>query len=166
MLATRLFSVPLWLSSSIPGCRCFGEWDVRLVQIYMHRCYATHTHIHTHTHTYMRLSSFTTHLWPRKREIYSLTTSALDGVSGQCHAPATLYPRKRISVPFGQNAGWAPEPVWTQRLEEESFDTILTELPRITHTHSYIFVCQIKETSSQHITYSFSSWNAMNNWFK
>jgi hypothetical protein len=24
-------------------------------------------------------------------------------------------------VPIGQEAGWAPEPVWTQRLEEESF---------------------------------------------
>jgi hypothetical protein len=30
------------------------------------------------------------------------------GVSVQRHAP----------VPIGQEAGWAPEPVWTQRLEE------------------------------------------------
>jgi len=24
-------------------------------------------------------------------------------------------------VPIGQEAGWAPEPVWTQRIEEKSF---------------------------------------------
>jgi hypothetical protein len=26
-------------------------------------------------------------------------------------------------VPIGQEAGWAPEPVWTQRLEEKSFSS-------------------------------------------
>jgi hypothetical protein len=39
------------------------------------------------------------------------------GVSGQRHAPAAFLP----PVPIGQEAGWAPEPVWTQRLEEKSF---------------------------------------------
>jgi hypothetical protein len=44
------------------------------------------------------------------------------GVSGQRHAPAALYPRvKDPPVPIVQEAGWAPEPVWTQRLEEKSF---------------------------------------------
>jgi hypothetical protein len=38
-------------------------------------------------------------------------------VSGQRHAPAALYPRGKD--PIGQEAGWAPEPVWTQRLEEK-----------------------------------------------
>jgi hypothetical protein len=52
---------------------------------------------------------------------------------------------KVLPVPIGQEAGWAPEPVWTQRLQEKSVapathrtpvvqsvvDTILTELPRI-----------------------------------
>jgi hypothetical protein len=52
---------------------------------------------------------------------YSLLTSALDGVSGQRHAPAALCPGKRPPVPIVQEAGWAPEPVWTQRLEEKSF---------------------------------------------
>jgi hypothetical protein len=32
-----------------------------------------------------------------------------------------LPPVKRPPVPFGQEAGWAPEPVWTQKLEEKSF---------------------------------------------
>jgi hypothetical protein len=39
------------------------------------------------------------------------------GVSGQHHAPAALYP---TLVPIVQESGWAPEPVWTQRLEEKS----------------------------------------------
>jgi hypothetical protein len=44
------------------------------------------------------------------------------GVSGQRHAPAALLPpRKGPPVPIGQEAGWAPEPVWTQTLEEKSF---------------------------------------------
>jgi hypothetical protein len=46
----------------------------------------------------------------------------LMGVSGQHHAPATLLPPgKGTQVPIVQEAGWAPEPVWTQRLEEKSF---------------------------------------------
>jgi hypothetical protein len=49
-------------------------------------------------------------------------TSALDGVSGQRDAPAALYTLgKDPSVPIGQEAGWAPEPIWTQRLVEKSF---------------------------------------------
>jgi hypothetical protein len=39
------------------------------------------------------------------------------GVSGQRHAPAALYPRER--TPGTRYP--APEPVWTQRLEEKSF---------------------------------------------
>jgi hypothetical protein len=44
------------------------------------------------------------------------------GVSGQRHAPAALLPPgKGSSVPIVQEAGWTPEPVWTQRIEEKSF---------------------------------------------
>jgi hypothetical protein len=44
------------------------------------------------------------------------------GVSGQRHAPAALLPPgKGPPVPIVQEAGWAPEPVWTERLEEKSF---------------------------------------------
>jgi hypothetical protein len=42
------------------------------------------------------------------------------GVSGQRHAPAALYPRGKNPVPSVQEAGWAPEPVWVQGLEEKS----------------------------------------------
>jgi hypothetical protein len=42
-------------------------------------------------------------------------------VSGQHHTPAALYSRgKDPSVPIGQEAGWATEAVWIQRLEEKS----------------------------------------------
>jgi hypothetical protein len=44
------------------------------------------------------------------------------GVSGQRHAPAALLPPgKGPPVPIVQEAGWTPDPVWTQRLEEKSF---------------------------------------------
>jgi hypothetical protein len=42
-------------------------------------------------------------------------------VSGQRHAPAAVSPWERTPVSIGQEAGWAPEPVWKQRLEEKSF---------------------------------------------
>jgi hypothetical protein len=43
-------------------------------------------------------------------------------VSGQRHAPAALLPPgKGPPVPIIQEAGWGPEPVWTQRIEEKSF---------------------------------------------
>jgi hypothetical protein len=38
------------------------------------------------------------------------------GVSGQRHASAALYPRYSLD----RRLGGAPEPVWTQRLEEKS----------------------------------------------
>jgi hypothetical protein len=43
------------------------------------------------------------------------------GVSGQRHDPAALLPPgKGPPVPIVQETGWAPKPVWTQRLEEKS----------------------------------------------
>jgi hypothetical protein len=55
----------------------------------------------------------------RRYSSYSFTTSALDGVSGQRHAPAALYPGKGSPVPTGQEAGFVPEPVWALYLEEK-----------------------------------------------
>jgi hypothetical protein len=53
---------------------------------------------------------------------YSFTTSALDGVEWSATRPGrALPPGKGPQVPIVQEAGWAPEPVWTQRLEEKSF---------------------------------------------
>jgi hypothetical protein len=44
--------------------------------------------------------------------LYPFMTTALEGVRGQRHAPAALYPRKD-PVPIAQEAGWAPGPFWT-----------------------------------------------------
>jgi hypothetical protein len=53
---------------------------------------------------------------------YSLLTSALDGSERSASHPSrALPPEKGPPVPIVQEAGWAPEPVWTQRLEEKSF---------------------------------------------
>jgi hypothetical protein len=52
----------------------------------------------------------------------SFFTSALDGGEWSASRPGrTLLPGKGPPVHIGQEAGWAPEPVWTQRLEEKSF---------------------------------------------
>jgi hypothetical protein len=51
-------------------------------------------------------------------------------VSDHHHAPAALYSRgKDPRLPIGQQAGWAPEPVWTQRLEEKYFASIGDRTP-------------------------------------
>jgi hypothetical protein len=43
-------------------------------------------------------------------------------MSGHRHVPAALLPPgKGPPVSIGQEAGWALEPVWTQRIEEKSF---------------------------------------------
>jgi hypothetical protein len=53
---------------------------------------------------------------------YSFTTSALDGGEWSASRPScALDPGKVPPVLIVQEAGWTPEPVWTQRLEEKSF---------------------------------------------
>jgi hypothetical protein len=53
---------------------------------------------------------------------YSYSTSALDGGEWSASRPGrALAPEKGPLVPIVQEAGWAPEAVWTQRLEEKSF---------------------------------------------
>jgi hypothetical protein len=43
-------------------------------------------------------------------------------IQESCHAPAALLPPGNgPPVPIIQEAGWASEPVWTQRIEEKSF---------------------------------------------
>jgi hypothetical protein len=52
---------------------------------------------------------------------YSFLTSALDRGEWSASRPGrVLAPGKEPSGPTGQEAGWAPEPVWTQRLQEKS----------------------------------------------
>jgi hypothetical protein len=48
--------------------------------------------------------------------------SVLDGGEWSVSRPGrSLPPGKGPPVPIVQEAGWVPEPVWTQRLEEKSF---------------------------------------------
>jgi hypothetical protein len=57
----------------------------------------------------------------RRYSSYSYLNSALDGSEWSASRPGrALSPGKVPPVPIGQEAGWAPEPVWTQRLEEKS----------------------------------------------
>jgi hypothetical protein len=96
-----------------------------------------HTHTRTEAQGKMMYSSC------------SFRTSALDGGEWSVSRPGrALPPWKGPPVPIVWEAGWAPKPVWTQRLEEKSLasagdrisialgsspwpDTILTELPRL-----------------------------------
>jgi hypothetical protein len=57
----------------------------------------------------------------RRYSSYSFTTSALDGGQWLASRPGrALVPGKGPPVPLRHEAGWIPEPVWTQRLEEKS----------------------------------------------
>jgi hypothetical protein len=61
---------------------------------------------------------------PREEEYssYTFLTLALDESEWSASRPGrTLSPGKGPPVPVGKEAGWAPELVWMQRLEEKSF---------------------------------------------
>jgi hypothetical protein len=64
------------------------------------------------------------------------------GVSGQRHAPAALCPGETTTpVPIEQEAGWASEPVWTQRLEEKSFAPARDRTPNLPVVQSVVRHC-------------------------
>jgi hypothetical protein len=66
----------------------------------------------------------------RSYSSYSFLTSALDGGEWSASQPAALYPpEKGPPVPIGCEAGWAPEPVWTQSLEEKSSTSVGDRTP-------------------------------------
>jgi hypothetical protein len=57
----------------------------------------------------------------RKYSTYAFLNSAPDGGEWSASRPGrALAPEKGPPVPIVQEAGWVPEPVWTQRLEEKS----------------------------------------------
>jgi hypothetical protein len=75
---------------------------------------------------YKMLKLKLSHYTPRRRRgerrysSYSFSNSALDGGEWSASRPGrALAPGKGPQVPTVQEAGWAPEPVWTQRLEEK-----------------------------------------------
>jgi hypothetical protein len=60
---------------------------------------------------------------------YSFLTSALDGVSGQRHAPDVLYPRdKDPQYPLDRRLG-GPQSWSGQRLQEKSFASARYQTP-------------------------------------
>jgi hypothetical protein len=59
------------------------------------------------------------HVGERRYSSYSYLTSVLDVGEWSVSRPGrALPPGKEPPVPIEQEAEWAPEPVWTQRLEE------------------------------------------------
>jgi hypothetical protein len=57
----------------------------------------------------------------RRYSSCSFSTSALNGGEWSVSRPGSaLAPGKAPPVSIVQEAGWAPEPVWTERLEEKS----------------------------------------------
>jgi hypothetical protein len=48
----------------------------------------------------------------------------MGGERSASHPGRALPPGKEPPVPIVQEAGWAPEPVWTQRLEEISSSSV------------------------------------------
>jgi hypothetical protein len=72
----------------------------------------------------LKLSRYTPRrrLWGEEYSSYTFSTTALDGGEWSASRPGRASaPGKGPSVPIVQEAGWATEPVWTQRLEEKSF---------------------------------------------
>jgi hypothetical protein len=57
----------------------------------------------------------------RRYSSYSFVTSALEAGEWSASRPCGALPEgKKAPVPTVQEAGWATEPVWTQRVEERS----------------------------------------------
>jgi hypothetical protein len=64
------------------------------------------------------LHAMEAHRGERRYSFCSYLTSALDGGEWSASRPVRAFPPgKEFPAPIGQEAGWAPEPVWTQRLE-------------------------------------------------
>jgi hypothetical protein len=78
------------------------------------------------------LRSIEAHLGHRRYSSYSFLTSAPEGGEWSASRPGRpLPPGKEPPVPIVQEAGWAPEPVWTQRLEERSSASVGDRTPAV-----------------------------------
>jgi hypothetical protein len=78
------------------------------------------------------LRSIEEHLSDRRYSSYSFLTPALEG--GEWSASRSgraLPPGKESPVPIVQEAVWAPEPVWTQRVEEKSSASVGYRTPAV-----------------------------------
>jgi hypothetical protein len=78
------------------------------------------------------LRSLEAYLGERRYSSYSFLTSALEGGEWSASRPGRdLPPGKEPPVPTVQEAGWAPELVWTQRLEEKSSASVGERTPAV-----------------------------------
>jgi hypothetical protein len=78
------------------------------------------------------LRSIEAHLGDRRYSSYSFLTSAVGGGELSASRPGrALPPDKEPPVPTVLEAGWAPEPVWTQRLEEIFSETVGDRTPAV-----------------------------------
>jgi hypothetical protein len=86
-------------------------------------------------------------LGERKYSSSSFLTSALEGGEWSASRPSRpLPPDKEPPVPTVQEAVWAPEPVWTQGLEEKSSASVgdRTPLPRVVNYSEKLREAMIK----------------------
>jgi hypothetical protein len=68
----------------------------------------------------------------KEGKMVPLRSSALEGGEWSASRPGrALPPGKEPPVPFVQEVGWAPEPVWTQRLEEKSSTFVGDRAPAV-----------------------------------
>jgi hypothetical protein len=71
-------------------------------------------------------------LGERRYSSYSVLTSALEEGEWSASRPGrALPPGKEPPVPIVQEAGWAPEPVWMQKLEEKSSVSVGDRTPAV-----------------------------------
>jgi hypothetical protein len=71
---------------------------------------------------------------------------ALDGGEWSTLRPSRALPLgKEPLVPIGQEAGWAPEPVWMQRLEEKSSASVEDRTPLVQSVVSHTELPQLSE---------------------
>jgi hypothetical protein len=107
----------------------------------------------------------------RRYSSYSFTTSALDGNEWSAPLPSRVLP----PVPIVLEAGWAPEPVWTQRLEEKSFAPAGDRTP-IARSSSHINTLPLESASllwnqqfrfaEGHFLWTGSGWSTWNKVYK
>jgi hypothetical protein len=80
----------------------------------------------------VRYAPYRDSLGDRRYSSYSFLTSALEGGEWSASRPGrALPPGKLTPVPTVQEAGWAPQPVWKQRLEEKSSASVGDRTPAV-----------------------------------
>jgi hypothetical protein len=78
------------------------------------------------------LQTMQAHLGDRRYSSYPFLTSVLEGGEWSASRPGrALPPDKEPPVPFVQEAGWAPEPVWKQRLQKKTSASVRDRTPAV-----------------------------------